>query len=97
MAANSVTILLRAARIRDWNEPDRKMYIHALQYAPGMDELDFNEWDELHQLLKNPNVEAKAIRRKVLVILYHQLGEWNRLEQPRTHEEWSQAWLAKHD
>lgn len=86
MAANSVTILLQAAEVHQWEEADRKMYLHALDYAPGMDEVRLRQWEELRDIIEDGDPDD--IHRQILRTLHTQLGEWLRRGEPRSHEVW---------
>ncbi len=92
MAAHSVSILLEFAEklkyaIRQRTLTELKT---ALEYAPGMDELNYIHWQNLHDLTgQAPSEELRdRLYELTLGTLSHQLLQWMALRCPRHHDEW---------
>lgn len=95
MAAHSVTILVEMSNASAVTLARKAQeYIHALDYAPGMDELDFDDWRALHMALgeraADKCTDAQA-HDAVVSALGTQISKWKALGRPRTHEEWAEA------
>lgn len=101
MAAHSVNILVEwAEKLRiGVDEEYRGLMIHALDRAPGCDEIKANEWLEIRNAVVGYDPESRQgllrLKTAVLMVLGHQIEEWHRLDRPTSHEQWSQAKYGK--
>lgn len=86
MAAHSLTILNESKQKLAEGSLNRDLLVHALEYAPGMDELDFDTWKRLHDALTDGCDGCVALA--IDVALDEQRAEWHELQGPKTHEEW---------
>lgn len=86
MAAHSVTVLCDMSTVHEWDEDNRNVYKHAMDFAPAMDELHHQDWEDLRDALDSGT--SDMVQGRVLTTLYKQLQKWLLLEKPRTHEEW---------
>ena len=107
MAAHSVNILIEMVKeIPCLPNKERvaafvSRYKFALDYAPGMSILDFEDYRVLHAGLDSflssvPDRPAFdhwhiEVREATLVALQHQLSEWSALGKPSSCEDWRQA------
>ena len=57
---------------------------HALDYAPGMDELDLDCWSRLNGL-------SQRLRRDIEQAFLEQRVSWDSLGKPESHEAWMRA------
>lgn len=87
MAANSIRILTEIASQAGYSEKTRQMYLAALSYAPGMDELDHSDWGDLNRLLESGSEDDIFIA--TVEILGRQIETWKGLGHPTCHEDWS--------
>jgi len=57
----------------------------ALDYAPGMDQLDLDDWRKLKECTTSSEASLAAMG-----MLGYYLEEWERLDHPKTCEEWNE-------
>jgi hypothetical protein len=74
MAAHSVSILKEMLREAEANK-------FAVGYAGGLDELDFEDWQELESAYID-------LIKFLQPLLDKQTKKWEELKQPNNHEEW---------
>ena len=96
MAAHSVNILLELVEDCCRITPEiAGRYLHALGFAPGMDELELGAWQKLNELLlevqENDHVMRHHLRKVVVSILGKQIAKWEKLGWPESHEDWVKA------
>lgn len=93
MAATSVTILSEMFHEflqQPVSEGLVEKYLHALDYAPGMDELSLNDWLELNGALES-DFTGQDIAAMAHTILATQAEKWTGLGEPACHEDWVKA------
>ena len=87
MAAHSLRILSEMFG-KMLTEENRRMYLTALDYAPGMGELELDDWRKIEDALENTSVGTFDFEDILLDAIATQAVEWVRLGKPRAHFEW---------
>jgi len=88
MAAHSLRILMELGGEKELTDPVRSKYIHALEYAPGMDLLGLTHWAKLHDALEDSDIGIFEVKDLVMEILAYQGAQWLALDKPKDTEEW---------
>ena len=87
MAAHSLRILMEMGG-RAFTEGNKKLWLTALGYAPGMDELNSEDWSKLNTALEDENTFSLDFQDIVMEVLATQAQTWLQLGKPQTHSEW---------
>ena len=87
MAAHSLRILMEMGG-GAFTDENRKMWLTALGYAPGMDELNMEDWSKLKSALEGEKTCSLDFQDMVMEVLATQAQAWLQLGKPRTHSEW---------
>jgi len=92
MAAHSYRILAESFG-RLFSDEKRKQLSVAMDYAPGMDELDYDDWKRLRDALEqreSGEIDGFELERIVMEVLATQAKEWMELDKPLGHTDWFQ-------
>jgi hypothetical protein len=92
MGAHSYRILAESFG-RLFSDEKRKQLQVAMDYAPGMDELDLEDWRRLRDALEQREaggIDGFELEQIVMEVLATQAKEWLELGKPLCHTDWLQ-------
>ena len=92
MGAHSYRILAESFG-RLFSEEKREQLRVAMDYAPGMDELDLDDWRNLRDALdqrEEGTIDWSELEKIVMEVLATQATEWVKLGKPLGHSDWMQ-------